>query len=187
MRQVIILALMIPLVFLLSACGNLGNKEEKIACEFSDAQKIVLNTRVSAHYGDKVFEFKLKYTEDENERAVEITEPEELSGIRAVYKEDGFELCFDGASITTGELTGVGLSPCEVVGCLVDQWKNGYVISLASEVYDGVETVSAETHITDTVSQKTWFDSETLLPVRSEMYREGTAVIFCEFENVIVE
>lgn len=187
MRQVILLALTIPLVLLLASCGSVTDKAEQISQEFSDAQKIVLTAEVFADYGDKAFEFELRYTENSEETAVEITAPEELRGLRAVSVNDGYDIVYDGVSFGAGELTGTGLSPCEALVCLAEQWKDGYVISVSSDITDDMQKIVLETLIADGVSQKTWFDAKMLLPVRSELYRNGTAVIKCEFQNVIVE
>lgn len=177
---------MIALVFSLCACTSAG-KEEKICNEFSDAQKIVLTAFVRADYGDKVFDFKITCTETPDETAVEIKEPEEIAGVRAVITEDGYELSYDGAEMTTGALTRNGLSPAEALPCLIDCWKDGYFIAALREKYGDAETLVLDSRITDTVYQKTWFDENTLLPIRSEILQSGTTVIICEFENVIVE
>ncbi len=187
MRQVLLLALMIPLVMLLAACGSVTDKAEQISEEFSYAQEIVLTAEVFADYGDKAFEFELRYTENAEETAVEITGPEELRGLRAVSVGDGYDIVYDGVSFGAGELTGVGISPCEALVCLADQWKSGYVISVSSDVTGDMQKIVLETLIADGVSQKTWFDVKMLLPVKSEIYRDGTVVIKCEFQNVIVE
>ncbi len=186
MRQVLLLALTIALVFSLCACSDTG-KADKIGEEFENAQRIVLTAFVRADYGDKIFDFKITCTETPDETAVEIKEPEEIAGVRAVCTEEGYELEFDGAVMTTGAVTRNGLSPMEALPCLIDCWQDGYYIALLKEPYGNSKALVLDSRITDTVYQKTWFDSETLLPIKSEIMQSGKTVITCEFENVIVE
>ncbi|MBQ8830019.1 MAG: hypothetical protein IJ017_00285 [Oscillospiraceae bacterium] len=186
MRQVFLLALTIALVFSLCACTDTG-KAEKISEEFENAQRIVLTADIRADYGDKVFDFKITCTRTPDETSIEIKEPEEIAGIRAVCTEDGYEIEYDGAIMTTGAVTRNGLSPAEALPCLIDCWQDGYFIALLKETYGDTKTLVLDSRITDTVYQKTWFDAETLLPVKSEIMQSGKSVIICEFENVIVE
>lgn len=177
---------MIILVFSLCAC-TVSNKAEKICEEFSNAQKIVLTAFVRADYGDKVFDFKITCTDTPEETVIEIKEPAEIAGIRAVVTGDGYRLEYDGAVMTTGALTRNGLSPAEALPCLIDCWKDGYFIAVLREKCGDTDTLVLDSRITDTVYQKTWFDENTLLPFKSEIMQSGKAVIICEFENVIVE
>jgi len=76
--------------------------------------------------------------------------------------------------------------PPRVVNTIVF-WQDGYYIALLKEPYGNGKALVLDSRITDTVYQKTWFDSETLLPLKSEIMQSGKTVITCEFENVIVE
>jgi len=181
LRQVLLLALTIALVFSLCACSDAG-KADKIGEEFENAQKIVLTAFVRADYGDKIFDFKITCTETPDETAVEIKAPEEIAGVRAVVTEEGYELSYDGAVMTTGAVTRNGLSPMEALPCLIECWRDGYFIAALRETYGGTETLVLDSRITDTVYQKTWFDEKSLLPVRSEIMQSGKTVIICEFE-----
>ena len=177
---------MIILVFSLCACTDAG-RAEKICDEFSDAQKIVLTAFVRADYGDKVFDFKITCTDTPEETSVEIKEPAEIAGVYAAVTDDGYRLEYDGVVMTTGAVTRNGLSPMEALPCLISAWKDGYFTAALSEKYGDTDALMLESRITDTVHQKTWFDKNTLLPLRSEILQSGRTVITCEFENVIVE
>lgn len=187
MKQVFLLALMITLVLLVAACGGTAEKIERIGEEFAEADEIVLNADITADYGDKVFEFKITCTKTEDETAVEIKEPETLRGIRAVSTDESYELQYDGTVMTTGTMTQNGLSPSNALLFLLEQWQTGFVTGAVRERYGEIYTIAAETKVSDSISQRTWFDEEKLLPVRSEIWENGTAVIICEFDNVILE
>lgn len=187
MRQVKLLALMITLVFILTGCSGIAGKAENITEEFKNAEEILLTAAVCADYGEKQFNFKITCTKNAEETAIEIKEPKDIAGIRAVCKDGGYELQYDGVVMTTGTITRNGLSPAEALPFLIDQWQTGYITGAAREYFDDRETLALDTHITDSISQRTWFDEKTLLPVRSEIWENGIAVIICEFENVIIE
>ena len=100
----------------------------------------------------------------------------------------GYELEYDGVNfITTGVLTRNGLSPAEALPCLIDMWREGYVTGAYKETWGGEDVIVLEAHITERITQRTWFDEESLLPIRSEIAQDGVCVITCGFENVIVE
>ena len=177
MRQVFLLALTIAVVFSVCACTDMG-KTEKISEEFENAQKIVLTAYVRADYGDKVYDFKLTCTQTPDETVIEVKAPEEIAGVRALCTENGYEVSYDGTVMTTGAVTRNGLSAIEALPCLISCWKDGYYIAILKETYIGRKMLVVDSRITDTVYQKTWFDEETLLPVKSEIMQSGKSVIF---------
>ena len=60
-------------------------------------------------------------------------------------------------------------------------------IVACAETYADMKTVALDTGVTESISQRTWFDEKTLLPVHSEIWQNGRAVIICDFENVRLE
>lgn len=189
MRRLIVSV--VTALFILSAasCGHPDPtaSAEAISRYLAEADKIIVTSSIAADYGDRVFDFRLTCTKSPEKTELEIKAPENLAGMKAVCAEDGYTLSFDGMQITTGVLTRNGLSPAEALPVLLEQWQTGYVTGAVQEAYNGLEALALDTSLTDTVTQRTWFDTSTLLPIHSEICQDGKAVIFCDFENVIIE
>ena len=187
MRQAKLLALMIMLT-LLTACSPTKNNTDKMAeirTDFIAAERIELTAAITADYGARVYDFRVKYTGSSQSGKIEILAPESIAGITAEVDISGITLSYDGARMETGRIS--GLSPAEAIPTLIACWQQGIVKLLAEETLDSIDTLSMESDITETVRVKTWFDANALLPLRAEISENGKTVIQCEFENVIVE
>lgn len=180
---------MMTLILTLTACKNVSVSDvaEKISGELQSSQKILMTAKVKADYGSKVYDFKISCSKTPEETRLEIKEPESLAGISAVCVDGGWELSFDGTQVTTGVLTRNGLSPAEALPALISQWQDGYVTGAVFEKYGGVKSAALDTCFADDIIQRTWFDMESLLPIHSEISQNGTVVISCDFENIIIE
>lgn len=189
MRRLIVSVLTVLFALSAASCGRTDPNAAagEISRYLAESEKIVVTSSVTADYGDRVFDFKLTCTKSPEKTELEIKAPESLAGMKAVCTDGGYALSFDGVQVTTGALTRDGLSPAEALPALLEQWQTGYVSGAVSETYNGTDTVALDTHITDTVTQRTWFDTSTLLPLHSEISQDGKAVIFCDFENIIIE
>jgi len=184
--------MMTGLLLLSSCAGTAGDGAEKAALnmktEFNGAAKIEIVADIKADYGDRVYEFKLKYTGGGDGGEITITAPEEIAGLTAaVSLQGGVTLKYDGAELDTGAVTTDGMSPAEALPVLIDQWRTGFVTSCDFEKLGKTDTLAVASDISNTTRQRTWFDSGTLLPVTSEISDGGSAVIFCQFENVILD
>ena len=173
----------------LTACGKASVQDvaDRISGELQGSQKIVMTAKISANYGDKVYNFKISCSKTPEETRIDIKEPKTLAGISAVCVEVGYELSFDGVQVTTGVLTRNGLSPAEALPALISQWQDGYITGAVFEKYGGVSAAALDTCFTDDIMQRTWFDTENLLPIHSDISQNGTVVISCDFENIIIE
>ena len=187
------LALMITAAALLisvSACSAETSTDEllgQIRVEYIAAEKLVMTMDVTADYGDRVYEFKLRWTGNDTSGELEVLEPEIIRGLKAQLSPDGKRLVFDGAAFDTGGITENGMSPAEIAPLMIKAWKNGYVSECSRESIDGKNLVVMSTDISDTLILRTWFDSETSLPVKAELSEDGYTVITVVFGDVIAE
>ena len=145
---------------------------------------MVLN--LTADYGDKVYEYKLKYEGTADDGLLTVTEPENIAGLSAHLWEDGITLKYDDVSLETGALSPDGLSPLDAVPAMLSAWTAGYPEACVFESIDGDDFVSVGYPLTGTEYLRTWFDTETLLPYMTEITSNGSVVIKCVFENVII-
>lgn len=179
------------LSLLLSSCQGSKTKAEELALDIRtsllEANKLEITTTVRADYGERVYDFTFKYSGNADKGEIEITAPDSIAGLKAEVSVSGGTLKYDGAVLDTGAVTKDGLSPAEAIPVLILQWRSGYISGCNFEKFGDTETLAMTTDITQTVSQRTWFDVRTYLPVRAELSENGKMVIACQFENVTIE
>lgn len=194
MRQVICLALTAALcLFMFCGCGasskSSDNKAQKIQEEFSSIENFDIGVNITADYGERIFEYKMKYSGNSDCGSIEVLQPESISGlvIEVLSSAGTTKLKYDGAELDTGELADTGLTPVDALPAMLSQWKRGYISDAAAEKLDGTDCILITYRISDTVLLKTWFDNATHLPIKSEISSDGYTVIYCDFENIITE
>lgn len=143
MRRIVSCVLMMAL--LLTGCGKSGaespeNLAARIRGEYLSLAGWKGNMDVTVEYEDRFFDFSLAVTwEREGETVLTITAPELVAGITARIVDGEGYLTYDGASLSTGPITGEGLTPMEAVPFLMEQVTTGYMARCA--LADGVLTV----------------------------------------------
>jgi hypothetical protein len=183
---------MMTLISLITLCAcSPKTRGEELALDIRtmmlEADSLDLTTQVTADYGERVFEFTFRYTGGAQDGTLEITQPEAIAGLKATVSVSGGTLEFDGAMLDTGAVTSDGLSPAQCIPVLISQWQSGYISGCNFEKLNDFETLAVTTDITQTVTQRTWFDKKTHLPIKSELYDGGMMVIDCLFENIVIE
>jgi len=192
LRKIISISLSI-ILSLLCLCSCSGGKTEDIAEkvkeEFSLIQSLDLTANVSADYGDKVFEYKLKFVGDLQSGTVKVLKPENIAGLTAEVSilSETVKLIYDGAELDTGNFENLKISPVSALPNMLALWQNGYVSECILETVNGEECIMISYQPEDGISLKTWFDAATLLPYKAEFSENGYTRIYCEFENIILE
>lgn len=184
---------MIPLIaiVLLTSCQSSKSSGQELALyirtNLLEAAKLEMTANVAADYGDRVYDFTFKYSGNSKNGQIELIAPEAIAGLKAKVSVSSGTLEYDGAVLDTGAVTADGLSPAEAIPLLISQWESGYISGCNFEKLGDTNTLAVTTDITGTVSQRTWFDVKTHLPLRSELNDNGRMVIACDFGNVIIE
>lgn len=149
MRRTLSCVLMMTL--LLAGCAAPGGEENaeqlaaRIRGEYLALSGWTASMDVTADYGSRVYEFSLDAAwERDGDTRLTITAPEILSGITARISAGEGYLEYDGASLSTGPLTGDGLSPMEAVPFFMEQLTEGCVerCAFSGEGEDRVFAVS---------------------------------------------
>ena len=193
MRKTVIFALTALAAFLiLASCAggdgqSVQERVQEIRADILEAQRLVINAQVTADYGDRVYEFTVRYTGGAYAGEISILAPAQIAGVTAEVTPDGATLVFDGVRLDTGPLTNGGLTPAGAIPLLISEWQGGHIDFVGAERFGDTDTLTFETSVDESVSQRTWFDSRTLLPIRSEIRYNGRMVILCVFSNVIIE
>jgi hypothetical protein len=181
---------MTALLLLLTSCAA---GEDRAAAEMLEIRSALLaatgvtaTANIRADYGERVFDFQIRFRGDGSLGEITIIKPDNLAGVTARVSDDGARLMYDGAALDTGPL-GDGLSPAGIIPVLLAEWKGGFVGFLDTEKAGSRETLAMSSALTDTSSQRTWFDMKTNLPTRSEVVSNGRTVLTLVFENVAYE
>jgi outer membrane lipoprotein-sorting protein len=181
------LALPILLALLLSSCGG-QTRDNAIDIRdfYTNAQELTLTALVQADFGDRTAEFRLAYQRGtDGAEVVTVTAPEEIAGITVTLTENGSRMMYDGLILETGALPGTGLSPVEAIPFAVKSWREGYITEQGKDTYNGA-TCQRLTHTVTrdgaAVIVTTWFESETAVPLKTEIFADGFLVLRCIFE-----
>lgn len=189
-RSLAFVAFIFLFSFTLAACGG-ERKAEDLAAEIRTsmiaAQKLEMSLTISADYGDKVYTFGVNYTGNAANGQIEIRSPESVAGLTANVDVAQISLSYDDVTLDTGLVVSDGLAPVEAVPFMISQWQSGYITASGREKLGEIETVALTIYVSETEELRTWFDLQSLLPVRAELSDNGRMVIACDFENVILE
>ena len=180
---------LLPLLLLLlslPACGRPGTDEALEDIRAGLSGSVAFDAAIRADYGDRVFDFSVRYASSGDGGTLTITAPEIIAGAVVRYSGGATALAVGDAEIYTGEILPGGLSPVDAVPVMLDTWVNGLVTETVGETLDGADCVAALFRVDDDVDLRTWFDRETSLPLRAEFAFEGSTVITAEFYDMEV-
>ena len=197
MRKLMSCVLMMTL--LLAGCGGQSGEESpdnlaaQIRGEYLSLFAWTATVSVTADYGERVYDFVLDVSwEKEGETVLTVVEPELIAGITARLKEDGAYLEYDGASLSTGPLTGEGMTPLEAVPFLMEQLTSGYMARCAHETWDEQQVLRVDCRDPEgeegTGSEcALFFDPDTHDLLRAELSYDGAVVLTAEFTDFTKE
>lgn len=196
-----LLSLPILLIFLLTSCTTTGGAPGAGAEQTAEEAARVLRTAylaadscsgtvgVTADYGLRVYEFTLDFTwQRAGETVLTLTAPEELAGLTARVAQGETWLEYDGISLDTGELTGEGLTPMELVPALLVWIQEGYMAQCVYETLDGAPALRVGFRDPDVqpgagTECDAWFDRSSNAPLRAELTWNGELVLSGNFTN----
>lgn len=140
---------------------------------------------MTAEFDDYSVDFELvfKYN-SQGQSFIEVKKPDEIEGVRVMFQDDGIELEYEGVSLETGLSEASAVSPVGALPELLRVWIGGIVSEQGKERIDGNECLL----ITHTATRNgaelqynTWFDAESLKPIKAEIYENGYRKIICDF------
>ena len=190
MKRAVTLALMITLILcVLPSCsvGEGQSDAERIREKYSACGGVKMNMTLTADYGERVYEFKARFSGTGKSGTLEILAPENIKGLTVAFTEEGGRLEADGVSFDTGALFGNGLSPAEAAPLMLSAWESGYAFERASETVSGEAAAALTFDLDNGAILKTWFDRKTLLPIKAEISENGYTVLTAVFGDVILE
>ena len=175
------LALLLPLVFVLSACGKTDARTafEAFSSNLNEQDALAFTARVRAEYDDRRAEFTLNYAADEESTRITVVSPEIIRGVSARIRAGETALEYEGVSLDTGALDNFGLSPMSALPLLIETLKTGYLDTAWEE--DG--TLCAVFVPADGVSVQVKLDKYTKTPLSAEISSDGRVRVFAEISD----
>lgn len=177
MRKALLFAPM--LMLLLTACGGGGEKVDPAAelqAQYAALASATMEADVVCHYGDEVRTYTLLCAYTPGESTVTVLSPANLSGISATVADGKLHLSYEDVSLDAGGYSAAAISPVAALPRLMAAAGSGYVTEQNEEPVGERNCLRLACDLPDDegVVYTTWFDRETLLPLRSEISMDGT-------------
>jgi len=168
------------LMLLLTACGG-GEKVDPAAQlqeQYAALSAATMEADVTCHYTDEVREYTLLCAYTPAESTVTVLAPANLSGISATVADGKLHLSYDDISLDAGSYSAAAISPVAALPRLMAAAGSGYLTEQSEETVNERPCLRLACDLPDDESTlyTTWFDQETLLPLRSEITADGELV-----------
>jgi hypothetical protein len=183
------LAFFLLSLLLLSSCGGRSHGEKtaflKLRAAWLEKESVVLRSRVRADYGERVYDFVLRYEGTGREGTLTVEEPLLLEGVEARIGEKGVTLGCGGVLLDTGAVLG-NLSPLEAFPLLIRCWQSGCVTDCWRETWEGEACLTAQFDLTEAGQAEerlcvSRFRPEDGTPLSAELLAGGRTVLSCRF------
>ena len=189
MRKALLFAPM--LMLLLTACG--GGEEKDLGAElqqqYAQLSAATMEADITCHYGDEVREYTMlcAYTPDSS--TVTVLAPEDLAGISATVSGGELTLSYDDISLDAGTYSAAAVSPVAALPRLMEAAGRGFVTEHSRETVGERQCLRlcCDLEGQEETVYATWFDEETLLPIRSEILDDGVLVFAVEWKQFTVD
>ena len=178
MRKALLFAPM--LMLLLTACG--GGAEKDLAADlqsqYAALASAVMEADITCHYDDEVREYTLLCDYTPESSTVTVLAPEDLSGISATVTGGTLKLNYDDISLDAGSYSAAAISPVAALPKLMEAAASGYITERGEEEVGERKCLRLACDLSggEGTQYATWFDEETLLPLRSEISAGGKVV-----------
>lgn len=180
MRKALLFAPM--LMLLLTACGGGGEKTDPAAelqAQYAAVASATMEADITCHYDDEERSYTLLCAYTPAESTVTVLSPAALSGISAAVADGKLTLSYEDISLDAGGYSAAAISPVAALPRLMAAAASGYITEQSEEEVNERPCLRLACDLPDdeSILYTTWFDQETLLPLRSEI-SSGGEVIF---------
>ena len=179
MRKAALFALMLTL--LLTACGG-GDEENgtaRLQQQYAAVRSATMEADIVCHYDDEVREYTLLCAYTPERSTVTVLAPDNLSGISASVENGMLTLSYDDLSLDAGTYSAAAVSPVVALPNLMEAAAWGYPAQQSEEMVGDRLCIRVGCDLSDQpeTMYTTWFDKESLLPLKSEI-STGETVVF---------
>ncbi len=176
MRKALILAPM--LILLLTACGT-GEENDvtaQLQQQYAAVESATMEAEIVCHYDDEVRTYTLLCAYTPEKSTVTVLSPENLAGISAQVENGTLTLSYDDISLDAGTYSAAAVSPVVALPKLMEAAAWGYPAEQSEETLGERTCIRLGCDLSDEpgTMYTTWFDTQSLLPLRSEISVDGT-------------
>lgn len=177
MRKALLLTPM--LMLLLTACGGEEiDPVTELQRQYAAVEKALVEADIVCHYDDEIREYTLLCAYSPGKSTVTVLAPENLSGISATVEGGTLTLSYDDISLDAGSYSAASVSPVVALPKLLEAAAWGYPAEQSEESVGERACIRLGCDLSDEPGTVyvTWFDKETLLPLKSEITADGVLV-----------
>ena len=175
MRKALLFAPM--LMLLLTACGGGAEKDlaADLQAQYAAVAEAVMEADITCHYKDEVRTYTMLCAYTPLSSTITVLAPANLAGISATVAEGQLQLSYEDVSLDAGSYSAAAISPIAALPNLMEAAASGYITEQSGEELNGRSCLRLACDLPDDDSTlyATWFDQETLLPLRSEISSGG--------------
>lgn len=166
------------LVLLLTACSG-GEKDNAVAQlqqQYAAVESATMEAEIVCHYEDEVRKYTLLCAYTPEKSTVTVLSPENLAGISAQVENGTLTLSYDDISLDAGTYSAAAISPVVALPKLMEAAAWGYPAEQSEETLGERACIRLGCDLSEEPGTlyTTWFDAESLLPLRSEICVDGT-------------
>lgn len=169
------------LMLLLTACGSAEetNRVTQLQQQYAAVESATMEAEVICHYGDEVRMYSLLCAYTPEKSTITVLSPENLAGISAQVENGTLTLRYDDISLDAGTYSAAAVSPVMALPKLMEAAAWGYPAQQSEETLGERVCIRLGCDLSGESGTvyTTWFDQETLLPLRSEICMDG-ALLF---------
>ncbi|MDL2300241.1 hypothetical protein LJC01_01190 [Clostridiaceae bacterium OttesenSCG-928-D20] len=175
--------------FFLTGCLPQGGGEKEEFQEFREGiRKTKMTAQIRADLGDRVSDFLIEYSEEENEALAQIIEPSLIGKSAARFTVDGVLLEYEGIVLELGSLDENGLSPMTAIPLISLALKSWQLSDFRKTEMDGIDEEIYLAKLSDLAgkSVKIYLE-EDFKPFYAEIELDGKTALYCEiieWENI---
>lgn len=119
------------------------------------------------------------------ESTVEVVEPLELAGVRAVIREEDWSLAYGDLCLDAGPLSREAISPAVILVRMMNALRDGWLLEENRETWSGVPCVRLALEQTGDsgadIVTTVWLREEDGTPLRGEIAVDGEMILTAEF------
>ncbi len=188
MKRFVVPALMI-MALLLGGCskGGLEKSFEEERIKWTQAKALSFTAEIVAELGDSSFECTLQCSREEEKIVLEVLQPENIAGIKAILNEDSAQIEYEGIILAVEDASMGEISPVSAAAKMMKALTQSTLTQIWTEKAQERELIVAELYISEREYVRLWFLKENFSLIHAELVSDGQCVVKCDVESFTKE